>query len=178
MNTPPLTIGLLLLAGILTTTFGADDYERHIQQFASNTPPAKIQAALQALRTAGTNAFPALLAHLKDIAPAEPSFFQGSAAGTPTIGRACFGLLQGQIEGNWPKGFRDYYVLSPETAREWLASHRGLSLQQLRIEAAQQSLKRAEADTPNRKESEFHHQTLKFLRQNLEEAKRNRPDPR
>src|SRR5262245_25790395 len=154
MNARLSSIGLTLFLGSLTPTIGAEDYEQHIRHFASNTPPAKVEAALRTLREAGTNSFPALLEHLKDNALAEPRFFTRAVGklgpdgtflpATPTIGDACFDLLQDQIEGTWPKGFRDYYVLTPETVGDWLARHSGLSLQQLRVEAAQQSLSRAE----------------------------------
>lgn len=172
-----------LVAGSLTSLRAADDYEQHIRRFASNTPPNTVQAAVRTLRQAGTNAFPALLAHLGDKAPAERNTFQRAQVrqtpdgkfeiAVPTIGDACFDLLQTQVEGAWPKGYRRYHVLSPETARDWLTRHRGLSLQQLRIDAARESLERAEADTPKAGESSFHKQTLEFLRKNLDEAKRN-----
>jgi len=164
----------------LTSTLGAEDYEQHVRHLAPNTAPDTIREAVRALREAGTNAFPTLLAHLGDKAPAERRIFQRDVlehgtfhAATPTIGGVCFDLLQGQIEGNWPKGFRHYYVLTAATARDWLARHRGLSLQQLRIEAARQSLRRAEADTPKTGETRFHKETLDFLRKNLDDAKRN-----
>jgi len=169
---------LLFGAVLLLSGCAAPDYEEHIRHFASNTPPDTVRAAVQVIEKAGTNAFPTLLAHLEDKSPAEATAFQEQALGPngeigrPTIGSACFGMLQGQIEGNWPKGFQHYYVLSPQTIRDWLARHADLSLQQLRLAAAQESLGRAEADAPKDGESEFHQQTLEFLRKNLEEARR------
>ena len=184
MNTKHLALTLLArVVGSLASSAGAEDYEQHIRHFASNTPPDKVRAAVRTLRQAGTNAFPALLAHLDDKSPAERNTFQRAEMkrgrdgkleiAVPTIGDACFDLLQGQIEGAWPKGYTDYHILSPQTVRDWLSRHRGLSLRQLRIEAAQQSLNRAEADTPKAGASDFHKKTLEFLRKNLDDAKQN-----
>lgn len=184
MDTRLLLVTVLALVAVsLQSSGGAEDYELQIRHLASNTPPNTVRAALQVLREAGTNAFPSLLANLDDTTPAERTTFQRAEVrrgrdgkveiAVPTIGDACFNLLQGQIEGEWPKGYRGYYVLSPKTARDWLAHRRGLTLQQLRIEAAQESLKRAEADSSKPGASDFHKQTLEFLRKNLDEANRS-----
>jgi len=169
---------------MFSVSASAENYEQHIQRFASNTPPETVRTALRTLEQAGTNAFPALLANLRDRTPAARDFFQRAEGSfvtngifkpaIPTVGDACFGLLQSQIEGNWPKGFRHYYVLSPANAGEWLARYKGLPLQRLRVEAAQQSLRRAEADASKKKSDNFHQQTLKFLRQNLEDARQRK----
>jgi hypothetical protein len=166
-----LPVLLVLVDGGIASSLASEDYQQHIRHFASNTPPEKVRAAIQAIRKAGTNAFPALLAHMKDKEMAESSSFQGARMFTPTVGTACFELIQRQIEGDWPKGYRDYHALSAETIRDWLARHAGLSLPQLRIEAAQQSLNRAVADAPKKANSGWHKETLKFLEENLAEAK-------
>jgi hypothetical protein len=164
---------LVLVSGGIASALGAEDYHQNVRNLAADTPREKIQVAVKAIKDAGTNAFPVLLAHLQDKKRAEPLFFQGDSARAPTIGDACFDLLQWEIEGAWPKGFRDYYTLTPKNVRNWLAEHSGLSLQQLRVEAAQQSLARAVDDTPKKKDSEWHKKELEFLRRNLEEAKQN-----
>jgi hypothetical protein len=173
MNTLRILVLFTLISGGVVSCLSAEDYHQLIRNFAANTSRNKIQSAVKAIKDAGTNAFPALLAHLKDKAPAEISFFGGDNILPPTIGTACFNLLQGQVEGVWPKGYRDYHTLSPKTVRDWIARNQGLSLQQLRVEAAQQSLARAEADSPKKPDSDFHKRILGFLRKNLEEAKQN-----
>ena len=172
-----------LVAGCSTAPNDGDRYEQLVRQFAADMPPDTAQAAMAALRQAGTAAFPALLAHLNDATPAAPGVFQRAelrreSGGTytavaPTIGDACFDVLQGQIEGVWPKAYRDYYVVSKQSVHQWLARRPGATLQQLRIDAAQEALRRAEAETPKAGESDFHTQALEFLRKKLEDATRN-----
>lgn len=169
-----LVVVVLILASVgILSSQGAEDYHQHVRNFAANTPREKIQNSVRAIKDAETNAFPVLLLHLQDTKPAEPLFFQGDSVRAPNIGDACFDLLQWQIEGAWPKGFRDYYTLTPKNVRDWLAKHSGLSLQQLRVEAAQESLARAVDDAPKKKDSDWHRKELDFLRKNLEDAKQN-----
>jgi hypothetical protein len=159
-----------------------EDFEALIEQYSPTTPLVLLNAAKIRLEEAGIRAFPALLAHVTDNAPANEAFQEAlvrrRADGTfkivdPTIGDACFGLLQRQIEGAWPKVCRNYHALSPRNIRGWVEYHRGLSLEELRVQAAQQSLDRAFADAiAGRK---HHRATLPFLAENLTRAKKERP---
>jgi len=120
------------------------DYDRHVRSLSAATPPAKARASHGALYAAGMDAFPTLLAHLDDKAVA--AFELAGARAEPiTVGEVCFELVQLQIEGAWPKAFRDFHVLTPDNTRQWLAAHSGLTLEELRRAATKQAVAQTEA---------------------------------
>ncbi|HEV2293057.1 MAG TPA: hypothetical protein VGR35_04325 [Tepidisphaeraceae bacterium] len=120
------------------------DYERHIRRLSAKARPADSTASWRALKAAGTDAFPALIAHFRDRAIAAESL-QGATLNPSTVGDACFDLIQMQIEGAWPKSLEDFHVLTPENTREWLAAHAGLTLDEMRRVASERAVARAEA---------------------------------
>jgi hypothetical protein len=139
-----------------------DEYESAVAAFASGTPAAETTAAVDQLRAAGIDAFDVLLAHLDDETRASNEHFMRAVATVdeqgnvvpwePTIGDACFDLLHVQIEGSWPKAFRDHHVLDRSNIREWLAGRKYKSLHELRLECATLALESAEqehAKNPN-----------------------------
>jgi hypothetical protein len=174
-------IAVFLFIAFLAPCYAGDDYEPHIKNLAAGSPEKDIKASLRTLEAAGIAAFPTLIAHFSSREPAEPRFFQRQVAerapdGTfrmhrPTIGEVCFDIVQGQIEGNWPKGFRQYYVLTPINTKEWLDAHSGLKLAQLRRSSLTESLRRAEADLAKDQSAEFFKTAVAFLREELESTK-------
>jgi hypothetical protein len=155
------------------TTGEKTEYEQHIQKLAFGTPREQIEIAQRALESAGTAAYPMLIGHLKDSTPAADCLRVQDVLwdlGHPSIGHVCFGIIQGQIEGHWPKGYRQYYVLTPENIKRWLDAHQGLSLRELRIVAAQESLRRAESEMRQRTAADYQKGVLEFLRDNLQKA--------
>jgi hypothetical protein len=152
-------------------------YETAIASLSENTDAAQVAAAIKALESAGTKAFPALLAHLNDTSRAS-AVFQGAkmdvdAKGNvsihhPTIGEACFALIQNQIEGNWPKGYREYYVLSPKNVVSWLQARKAKTLKELQLETAQASLTQARQ---RRGKSGYWREAVRFLEEHLRELK-------
>ena len=84
----------------------------------------------------------------------------------PTIGDACFDLLHGQIEGVWPKGFRDHHVLDRSNVREWLADRKNNSLNELRLECAKLSLDSAKQQH-DENPSDWTKSCVEFLADNL-----------
>ena len=181
---PPMKaiLSALLLLVSWSTCLAAEDYEQHIKNLATGTPERVIAASLKAIKSAGIDAFPVLIAHFADSSPAEPRYFQREVSeilldGTtrlhlPTIGEACFDILQDQVEGTWPRGFREYYVLTPANAKQWLETRKGLTLAQLRCASLEDSVRRAEADLTKKPASEFKKMTVEFLRKELEQAKK------
>jgi hypothetical protein len=163
-----LAVGTKHIGPLAAGKMPLEDYDVHIRNLAFNSSPQSIRTALKALVDAGTNAFPTLIAHLNDQELASPTF-QAATAKRPTIGDACFDILQQQVEGAWPKAYRDYCVLSPGTTPRWLARHAAKPLRELRIEAARESLGRAEKDSNTRRDFTLHQQTLNFLRGHLHE---------
>jgi hypothetical protein len=123
-----------------------------IGRLSAGTPAAESAAAWNALQAAGINAFPMLIANFDNRAIAADEFQQATSEPT-TVGDACFDLLQQKVEGRWPKSVRDYRVLSPENAGDWLAMRRGKSLDELRRDARYEAVQKAEtalaADPPN-----------------------------
>ena len=78
-------------------------YEGAIASISENSDAAQVAGAIAVLESAGTKAFPALLAHLNDTGRASVVFQDASldvdAKGNvtvhhPTIGEACFALIQ------------------------------------------------------------------------------------
>lgn len=116
-----------------------------VQMLAQYGPLQTAESAYERLRDAGADAFPVLLVHLEDKRSVPVSVFGGDEMSTDgainvTLGSVCFGLLQSQIEGDWPKAFRNGYVLTPDNIEAWLARHAGESLAQLQAAAARDEL--------------------------------------
>jgi hypothetical protein len=141
-----LAVCLIACGSIRSQTPQTDEsYEAAITAIAANSGAQRVAKAIATLERAGTKAFPALLAHLNDTTTAFEVFqhevqdVYGNVP-SPTMGDACFDLVQGQIEGNWPKGLRQYYVLSRTNIVSWWYARKEKSLKDLRIEAALTSL--------------------------------------
>jgi len=153
-------------------------YEAAIASLAESSDAQRVSKAIATLETAGTKAFPALLAHLNDATTASKAFQRAvqdiyGKVTSPTIGQACFDLIQGQIEGNWPKGLRQYYALSPTNIVSWWYARKEKSLKDLRIEAAMVSLTRARR---RRGTSRYDREAVRFLERHLLEARAGRND--
>jgi hypothetical protein len=153
-------------------------YESAIASLSENSEPAQVARAIAVLESAGTKAFPALLAHLNDRARASVVFqnkaivrfdAKGNVFGhDPTIGEVCFDMIQGQVEGNWPKGYREFYVLSPKNVVSWWEARKTKPLKELQLEAAQESLTRARQ---RRGKSAYLRDAVRFLEGHLRELK-------
>lgn len=122
-----------------------EDFSGYVRQLAADMPERDAVRAERALFEAGIRAFPTLLAHFGDRHLIHPRLNGRDVTGTPTVGDLCFDILQTQIEDNWPKGFRQFYVLTPDNTKQWLDDHTGLSLRQLQLVSREESLRRAEA---------------------------------
>jgi hypothetical protein len=174
-------IATLLFLSLLVPCRAADDYERHVKNLAAGTPEKDIEASLRALRAAGAAAFPTLIAHFTDKTLAEPKFFQREMVEivndrivgfyAPKVGDACFDILQGQIEGNWPKLYRVHYVLSPTNAKQWLDAHKGLTIPQLQRASREESLRNAEAALAKDPSAKYLQDEIAFLKKEIEALK-------
>lgn len=129
------------------------EYDQRIDRFADGTPAPEITGAIQALKAAGVDAFPALVNHFDDRRIADDSL-AGAVAGPTTIGDVCFEVLQRQVEGDWSKAWRDLQALTPENAAAWLDARRGHTLAQLQRDAARDALHNVEAALAVRPSSE------------------------
>ncbi len=118
--------------------FASPDFDTLIDNLAGEEKTAV--HAHDALLAAGPKAFPALLERIDDKIVIETGLFQGATANRPTIGHVAFKIIQYQIEGAWPKGFREHYALNEQNVAAWLAKHEGLSITQLRIRALVDSM--------------------------------------
>ena len=156
------------------------EYERAIQDLAEGKDPPTIISAIQVLSNAKTQAFPALIKHLSDKTPASFEFFglrdilcaqqtTPCPPWQPTIGEACFEIIQSEVEGNWPKAYRSHYTLTAGNVGEWWEYRRTMSLKDLQLDAAKTSLERArhkdEADA------------IRFLQEHLKDVRSGRCCP-
>ena len=130
------------------------EYERAIQGLEKGKDRQTVKTAIQVLSDAKTRAFPDLIKHLSDKTPASVEYFGARAVQCapqitpcppyqPTIGEACFVIIQSEVEGNWPKGYQSYYTLTAGNVGEWWESRRTMSLKDLQLDAATTSLERA-----------------------------------
>lgn len=130
------------------------EYERAIQDLAEGKDRQTVKTAIEVLSDAESQAFPALIKHLSDKTPASLEYFGGHAVQCapqttpcppwqPTIGEACFVIIQSEVEGNWPKAYMSHYTLTAGNVGEWWESRRTMSLKDLQLDAATTSLEHA-----------------------------------
>ncbi|WP_148618747.1 hypothetical protein [Mariniblastus fucicola] len=156
------------------STSQAEVYDSAIDALALGTQDGTTGDAVRLLESAGVDAFPALLARLDDDSDACDRFMH--AVGSfgdgphepyhPSIGRACFDLIQGQAEGVWPKGFRQYHVLNNSNIREWIGQRKGKTLHEMRVECANYSLNSAK-QKHEQDPTEWTKTCVEFLTENL-----------
>jgi hypothetical protein len=126
-------------------------YDRAVASLAEGSSDETVRGALETFKAAGTKAFPVLIAHMEDPRKAAVRWFQRTVFDIdptgeaiyhlPTIGDACFDIIRGQVEeGQWLKGYQQFYVLNPDTVAKWWDTHKTRSLRDLRLECAQMSL--------------------------------------
>ena len=156
------------------------EYERAIQDLAEGKDRQTVKTAIQVLSDAKTQAFPALIKHLSDKTPASVEYFglrdilcapqtTPCPPWQPTIGEACFEIIQSEVEGNWPKAYRSHYTLTAGNVGEWWESRRTMSLKDLQLDAATTSLERAR-DTGDA-------DAIRFLQENLKDVQSGRCCP-
>jgi predicted RNase H-like HicB family nuclease len=85
----------------------------------------------------------------------------------PSIGTVAFDLIQGQIEGTWPKGRRKHYAITRTNLTEWLARHKGAELKHLRLLATTESLTSIAHDIADQGFTKGNQQSLEFLTSRL-----------
>jgi len=158
------------------------EHERAIQDLAEGKDPETVKTAILVLSEAKTQAFPALIKHLSDKTPASVEFFGLRAILTlcapettpcppwqPTIGEACFEIIQSEVEGNWPKAYRSHYILTATNVGEWWESRRTMSLKDLQLDAATTSLESAKRKGDA--------ETIRFLQEHLKDVQSGRCCP-
>ena len=155
-------------------------YERAILDLAEGKDPQTVKTAIQVLSDAETEAFPALIEHLSDKTPASVEYFgprdtlcapqtTPCPPWQPTIGEACFAIIQSEVEGNWPKAYRGYYILAAGNVGEWWESRKTMSLKDLQLDAATTSLGRA------RQKGDA--EAIRFLQEHLRDVQSGRCCP-
>ncbi len=156
------------------------EHERAIQDLAEGKDPQTVKTAVQLLSDAKTQAFPALIKHLSDKTPASVKYFglrdkqcvpqtTPCSPWQPTIGEACFEIIQSEVEGNWPKAYRSHYILTAENVGEWWESRKTMSLKDLQLDAATTSLERARHQGDADK--------IRFLQEHLKDVQSGRCCP-
>jgi hypothetical protein len=170
-------LGASLVAPTVCVETRADEreaYERAVASFAAGHTDATVMAGYKTLEVAGTKAFPVLIAHVKDTAKAAPGHFEEEATDRfgnieqPTVGEVCYRLVRYEVEGDWPKGFRDCQVLTKENVTTWWDTHRTKSLREMRFETVRISLARAKQKLEKVK-SETTEAAVRFLTKRLKQ---------
>lgn len=171
----------ILVAATVCAASQADDrqaYERAVASLTAGHRDATVMAGYNTLEAAGTKAFPVLIAHVKDTAKAAPGHFEEEATDRfgnieqPTVGDVCFRLLRHEVEGDWPKGFRDLQVLTKENVTTWWETHRTKSLREMRLETVRISLARAKQDFEKHK-LPISEAAVRFLTKRLKQIQEN-----
>lgn len=123
-------------------------------------------AAHRELVAAGKQAFPELLMRLDDETITHIEFL-GSVSTTdpPPIGQVCFEILLLQLEGRWPKGFRQYRILDKSNISEWVEHHLTKSLPEMRHIALTQAIQNVNAQPEVELERKYASEILRFLRE-------------
>jgi hypothetical protein len=153
-------------------------YERAVASLAAGHKDATVLAGYNTLEAAGLKAFPVLIAHVKDTAKAAPGHFEEEATDRfgnieqPTVGDVCYRLVRHEVEGDWPKGFRDCQVLTKENVTTWWETHRTKSLREMRLETVRISLARAKQKLEKVK-SETTKAAVLFLTERLKQIQEN-----
>ena len=129
-------------------------FQENINALGDKSSDSQVEGAINDIVGAGTAAFDDLLRNLQNQALADPKHFQkqevlrrpdgGWGPYPPRIGDACFGIFQRQLEADLPKGFQQYWQLTPQNASEWWQRNRNRDLWGLRLELARESLLRAQ----------------------------------
>ena len=161
----------LALAGLLTS----QDYDSLIDDLTGDRKTALESHA--SLKTAGTAAFPALLARIHDETIIDSGLFQEEVMrktsegkwvlARPTIGLVAFEMTRNQIESTWPKGARQYYALNKQNMEVWLTKYKGLSITQLRIRAVVDSMDALSRDIETEGITAGRIEMMSFLRDRL-----------
>ena len=149
------------------------DFEPLIRKLAAHDLEIDGRNAHESLVAAGADAFPALIFHFSDRDEAS-SQFQQQTQNVTTVGEACFAIVQMQIEGRSPKDSRQFQVLTPENTREWLAAHRGFTLEELRKAASRESIAKAEAALAANPSDKFLKKEVRYLKEHAQEMGRER----
>jgi len=134
------TLGAALVAAAMCAPMRADDtqtYESAVASLAAGHRDATVLAGYKTLKAAGIKAFPVLIAHVKDTVRAGGHFEEARIdrhgnIEQPTVGDVCYRLVQHEVEGDWPKGFRDNQVLTKDSVTTWWETHRGRKTGQVR----------------------------------------------
>ena len=160
----------LFLLTLCITLVQVDD--QLISQLASDDE-SEASGAYVTLQERGVDAFPALISRLDDETNANYDAFQnpllmskterGWVTYKPKVGDVAFLMIQRQIEGTWPKGFRHHYAITSATARSWLTKHEGLALEKLQLLATTKSLSTLAEEIAQDGLNETNRNCLEFL---------------
>lgn len=116
-----------------------------------------VEQATRLLEEAGKDAFPVLLKHLKSKLAASERHFKSQiweidpqthllkGRRPVTMGDVAFQFIQNAIEEDFPKQFKIFQILTRENVAAWLEANKFLSLPEMRAQAAQEALDKAEA---------------------------------
>lgn len=110
--------------------------------------------------------------HLNDPQPASPFFVADgdyrppAADGSMSMGEVAFLFIREMIEGNLSKMYGKYAILTRETAAEWINARKGKSLEELRVDASTEILRKVKKLHEGRSE-DFSKEIIAFFESRL-----------
>jgi len=121
------------------------DFSNLVDTLSAEHSRDEALAAHRELVDGGKQAFPTLLKRMDDETITHIEFL-GSVSTTdpPPIGQVCFEILQMQIEGQWPKGFRSFHVLNKTNIAQWVKTNSSQSLAEMRRTVLTQAIRNIE----------------------------------
>jgi len=150
--------------------------EKALLSFRQRANASAVEKSSRLLEEAGKDAFPILLKYLSsqiavdqkyckselwEIDP-QTHFLKGRRP--VTLGDIAFQFIQNAIEEDFPRKFKIFQVLTRENVTTWLKKNKFLSLYEMRAQAAQEALAKAEAQ--HRQEpSEHTADAVQYMRQ-------------
>jgi len=140
----------------------------------SSSDEKRVLESLSRILEAGPDAFPALLRHMHDPRLANESVFPPTRARTErsdkhplqnrkTVGNACFDIISVQVEGTMPHIYRPFRALQRKNIAAWVRKHAGKSLDELRLLAVEESIRRVRSASPREIEEATRQRALDFF---------------
>lgn len=147
MNNRGTIVLLFISLASMAYAQGEIRYDHMISDLAAS--PKRAKKAQAELLKAGKEAFPHLASRLTDETKIKAGIFNYRSRGmktldgkitiaTPTIGEVAFDIIQRQIEGIRPI---HHLALTPSNAKEWVRRNAHLSLSEMQLNAAKDSLR-------------------------------------
>ncbi|MBK1828389.1 hypothetical protein JIN81_15255 [Haloferula rosea] len=139
------------------------------ESFRAGGDDQAVSANFERLRAAGTEKLPYLFRQLGRRQKANQPVFQSSSMEPPTMGDVAMLLIRGMFVDPIPKGYMGYEPFDKTTVENWvmIRAKAGKSVAQVRLEAAEYSLAKAEKEHAD----EFDSEVVAFFQERVDRLK-------